>query len=102
MDNERANSHAGCRRQRDFLQGQIDELRQELAAACAAAEINFTSAKRRERENFRHGFEAGQALDEYGNRRFVFWEDYEKHLAELEEHAACEARIAEAEEKEEL
>jgi hypothetical protein len=71
------------------LLAEIDALRHDLALSQA-----------RERDAVRRGFDAGQALDEYGNTKFPFWEDYAHHLAELEEHAAREIRNAEAEESE--
>jgi hypothetical protein len=80
----------------------IHALTSECDALEAASEINFAIGKERERTALRQGFEAGQAIDEYGNPRFGSWDSYESHLAEEAEHAARMVRIAEAEEKEEL
>jgi hypothetical protein len=71
------------------LQQVIEELRRDLALS-----------ELREQSALRQGFDAGQALDEHGNPKFPFWENYETHLADLQEHAARVIRIAEAEEKE--
>lgn len=68
-----------------------DEARRDLAISRA-----------RERDALRRGFEAALALDDSFQVRFPEFEDFEKHLAGLEEDAACEARISEAEEKEPL
>src|SRR5262249_39578685 len=83
------------------LFSEIDALTVERDAALAASEINFATARRREREALRWGFDAAQRWNYDENRpEFPTWEHLETHLAEEEGHAATLARIAEAEEAE--
>jgi hypothetical protein len=83
------------------LFSEIDALTVERDAAFAASEINFATAKRREREALRWGFDAAQRWNYDENRpEFPTWEHLESHLAEEEEHAARLIRSAEAEERE--
>jgi hypothetical protein len=78
----------------------IDALIAERDALEAASDMNFAAAKQREHQALRRGFAAAQAWNPEEERpQWPFFEDYERHLAELEDHAAREARIAEAEEK---
>jgi hypothetical protein len=71
----------------DALTGKLSDTRRDLAIS-----------REQEKTALRRGFKAGIAINDIGGPLFADWSDYEKHLAELEEHEATLARIAEAEE----
>jgi hypothetical protein len=74
-----------------------------LTAELAEARRDLALSRAREREALRRGFDAGQRYNYDEDRpEFPTWEHYQKHLGELEEHAAREIRIAEAEEAERI
>ena len=79
----------------------MDALTVERDAALAASEINFATAKRREREALRRGFDAAQRWNYDESRpEFPTWGHFEKHLAEEKAQVAQLLRIAAAEEGE--
>jgi hypothetical protein len=68
-----------------------------LTAERDGARLDLARSQSRERDALRRGFEAALALDGNFQVKFPEFEHFEKHLAELEEDAAREIRIAEAE-----
>jgi hypothetical protein len=89
----------------DLLVAERDEARRDRARSEArereVLRLGAAFTETREREALRRGFDAAQAWNfEEDRPRFPTWEHFEQHLAELEEDAAREVRIADAEENE--
>jgi hypothetical protein len=61
---------------------------------------NLALSQARERTALRRGFEGALALDDEYRVKFPEFQDFERQVAEGEEHTARMIRLAEAEEKE--